>query len=574
MKKLFMLFLVLSTIVILSNASYSAQDWTKTYGSGDWYEGRTIQQTSDGGYIVAGYTHSFGAGEHDFWVLRFDSNGEIPDCDIIGTSDAIASSTSIIGQDCDDTGPSPSLRITNTNIMPQDTSVEIMVICYHDSEDSDGDGVGDACDNCPSVADSSQINSDNDSHGDACEAACQTKIYRGEHCSSGEEIPFNRSGKHGLAMGCCEVLELCVCSSCDCEDTGFTWEIAFTDPPGYELDFSLTPKNGTSTVFDIVTCPDELVTITIKVTDCFGNEDFIEVYVAKIFIGIGRTNAHPNSETTAVELLLNNPEHHVKAITVDVCSCLHDECADLQDCTDDYCMGNTDQTSCEAVDVCKWDVAAEQCVLGWCEQVGSECVAIDNIVCTECIVNEYRTPEFICSAAEQADGCCRVVLYSIESDDLIQQGSGAIAKIKYDIGGDLSSKDCLCLWPFNREVLNQFNEEVCACGDAGEICFYLMGDIYPQDCYECTSCGEGKVDLFDVLEGVDIILGRQAASECQKLHGDVPLGMPPYCGEPASVNPPNCETDGEISVSDVVVIIDKMLSKLNCCDYCMFVEVY
>ncbi|WP_448536515.1 hypothetical protein [Pseudothermotoga sp.] len=35
----------------------------------------SIQQTSDGGYIVAGWTNSFGAGSRDVYVLKLDKYG-------------------------------------------------------------------------------------------------------------------------------------------------------------------------------------------------------------------------------------------------------------------------------------------------------------------------------------------------------------------------------------------------------------------------------------------------------------------------------------------------------------------
>ena len=38
---------------------------------------QSIQQTSDGGYIVAGQTKSFGAGNEDFWVLKLNSDGSV-----------------------------------------------------------------------------------------------------------------------------------------------------------------------------------------------------------------------------------------------------------------------------------------------------------------------------------------------------------------------------------------------------------------------------------------------------------------------------------------------------------------
>ena len=50
-------------------------EWQKTYGGDDSDEAHSIQQTRDGGYIVAGTTSSFGAGEGDLWVLKLKSDG-------------------------------------------------------------------------------------------------------------------------------------------------------------------------------------------------------------------------------------------------------------------------------------------------------------------------------------------------------------------------------------------------------------------------------------------------------------------------------------------------------------------
>jgi len=49
--------------------------WEKTYGGNDYDLAYSIQQTTDGGYIVAGWTNSFGAGESDFYIIKPDENG-------------------------------------------------------------------------------------------------------------------------------------------------------------------------------------------------------------------------------------------------------------------------------------------------------------------------------------------------------------------------------------------------------------------------------------------------------------------------------------------------------------------
>jgi len=52
-------------------------EWQKAYGGSDTDIAHSIQQTADGGYIVAGYTHSLGAGNGDFWILKLDSGGDV-----------------------------------------------------------------------------------------------------------------------------------------------------------------------------------------------------------------------------------------------------------------------------------------------------------------------------------------------------------------------------------------------------------------------------------------------------------------------------------------------------------------
>jgi len=48
----------------------------KRFGGTDTDEGKWIQQTRDGGYIIAGYTKSFGAGGNDIYIIKLDSNGD------------------------------------------------------------------------------------------------------------------------------------------------------------------------------------------------------------------------------------------------------------------------------------------------------------------------------------------------------------------------------------------------------------------------------------------------------------------------------------------------------------------
>jgi hypothetical protein len=62
-------------VYVVKTASNGDILWTRTYGGTGNEAGFSIQQTFDGGYIVAGNTDSFGAGGQDFFVIRTDGLG-------------------------------------------------------------------------------------------------------------------------------------------------------------------------------------------------------------------------------------------------------------------------------------------------------------------------------------------------------------------------------------------------------------------------------------------------------------------------------------------------------------------
>ena len=49
--------------------------WSQTFGGSSDDRGRSVKETSDGGYILVGYTSSFGAGKSDMYLVKTDASG-------------------------------------------------------------------------------------------------------------------------------------------------------------------------------------------------------------------------------------------------------------------------------------------------------------------------------------------------------------------------------------------------------------------------------------------------------------------------------------------------------------------
>jgi predicted secreted protein len=62
---------------LVKTDSNGNMQWNKTYGGTGDDEAAALVQTTDGGYALAGYTNSFGAGGYDFWLVKTDSNGNM-----------------------------------------------------------------------------------------------------------------------------------------------------------------------------------------------------------------------------------------------------------------------------------------------------------------------------------------------------------------------------------------------------------------------------------------------------------------------------------------------------------------
>ena len=201
------------------------------------------------------------------------------------------------------------------------------------------------------------------------------------------------------------------------------------------------------------------------------------------------------------------------------------------------------------------------------ENLSDEVLAIETLLldenncltCTGCAPDPVRAPGFTCFAYEQIFGECKVLMANLSADGPIAKGDGTVFTVNYTTNCCADDCDeCITIAPVEEDtIIADACEDpvVPVCVKSGEICFITCGDVYPPE-----SCGDGAINIFDILEEIDIILGIvENPLECQVEQGDVPTGDP-TCED---CSPP----DGEINIFDLLVIIDKALDKDNCCDY-------
>jgi hypothetical protein len=63
-------------VYVIKTDAWGDTMWTRHYGGVQDDQGLAIRQTADSGYVIAGWTASFGAGNRDVYVIRMDASGD------------------------------------------------------------------------------------------------------------------------------------------------------------------------------------------------------------------------------------------------------------------------------------------------------------------------------------------------------------------------------------------------------------------------------------------------------------------------------------------------------------------
>jgi hypothetical protein len=64
-----------SDFLLVKTDVFGNLKWNRTYGGGGSEQAYSLVETSDGGYVLSGFTTSFGSGGDDFWLVKTDAEG-------------------------------------------------------------------------------------------------------------------------------------------------------------------------------------------------------------------------------------------------------------------------------------------------------------------------------------------------------------------------------------------------------------------------------------------------------------------------------------------------------------------
>lgn len=115
--------MILCLTALIATTCFTQTQFAVAVGGTGAYNCRSVVQTIDEGFVVAGETNSFGAGS-DFLIVKFDSDGNT--CLGVDVSPTVTATSPEV------TNPSPNPTVTDVSPTVTDVSPTVTEICTDD----------------------------------------------------------------------------------------------------------------------------------------------------------------------------------------------------------------------------------------------------------------------------------------------------------------------------------------------------------------------------------------------------------------------------------------------------------
>jgi hypothetical protein len=191
------------------------------------------------------------------------------------------------------------------------------------------------------------------------------------------------------------------------------------------------------------------------------------------------------------------------------------------------------------------------------------CDSPDCLTCIDCELTE-RTVMFDCVVLELPNGCCRVIMFCKNPGCAINPGECDIVTVVMQTNDNEECGDDCIVEVITGIVASDYDGfPLAGAGIDGSLCPVVCGDVCPPGSGSANDCGDGVVDIYDIMCEVDFALTATVPNDCQAPRADVPTGTPGMGGPGNDCIAP----DGVINILDIMVLIDMALNRQDCCSF-------